>query len=133
VKVATFVKEAVTYLGNREEPLTITIGSAPGERHTRTPSASQGSQSRRRVRVGTIPDFAFEGPGVKIDSVAPGSPAEKAGFQAGDILLRIEDREIADLRVYSEVLKTLEPGQTVTAIVLRADKKTEVKVTVEPR
>jgi S1-C subfamily serine protease len=131
VKVATFVKEAVTYMGGREEPLTVKISAAdPGQE---TAAASPGPSSGRRVRFGTIPDFAFQGPGVRIESVAPESPAAKAGLQAGDILVRIESQELADLRGYSDVLKTLEPGQTVTATVLREGEELEVSVTVEAR
>ncbi len=131
VKVATFVKEAVAYMASREEPLTVTIDSQQGERPTS--AASRGPSTSRRVRIGTIPDFAFQGPGVKIDSVAPGSPAEKAGLQAGDILLSIDHRETTDLRTYSNILKTLEAGQVVTVTVRRGDEEMAVKVTVEAR
>jgi S1-C subfamily serine protease len=129
VKVATFVKEAVVYMGSREEPLTVTIASAQGER----PTASRGPSTGRRVRIGTIPDFAFQGPGVRVDSVARGSPAEKAGLQAGDILLRIDDSETTDLRTYSNILETLEAGQVVTVTVRRGDKEVVVEVRVETR
>jgi hypothetical protein len=131
IKVATFVKEGVTYMAGREEPLTVKISAADPEQET--PTASPGPSSGRRVRFGTIPDFAFQGPGVRIESVAPESPAAKAGLQAGDVLLRIEGQELADLRGYSDVLKTLEPGQTVTATVVRDGEELEVSVTVEAR
>ena len=32
------------------------------------------------MSLGTIPDFSFAGPGVRLDGVVPGSPAEKAGL-----------------------------------------------------
>ncbi|MGB3565435.1 MAG: PDZ domain-containing protein, partial [Thermoanaerobaculia bacterium] len=131
VKVATFVKEGVTYMSGREEPLTVTITGTDREKGTAT--GPRGPSSGRRVRFGTIPDFAFQGPGVRIESVAPGSPAERAGLQGGDILIRIEDQEVADLRVYSDILKTLEPGQTVTATVLREAEEIALSVTVEAR
>ncbi len=40
-----------------------------------------------------IPQQSFEGP-VRIDEVAPGSPADKAGLQPGDIVLKVNDRSI---------------------------------------
>ena len=131
VKVATLVKEGVTYMSGREEPLTVKISVANGDQETA--AASPGPSSGRRVRFGTIPDFAFQGPGVRIESVAPESPAERAGLQAGDVLVRIEGQELVDLRGYSDVLKTLEPGQTVTATLLRAGEELEISVTVEAR
>jgi S1-C subfamily serine protease len=80
-----------------------------------------------------VPDFAFPGPGVKVDQVSEGSPASAAGIQAGDILVRIEDSEVTDLRSYSEILKTLEPGQEVAAVVSRDGEEVIVRVTVEAR
>jgi hypothetical protein len=37
------------------------------------------------VSFGSIPDFAFAGPGVRIGGVVAGSPAEKAGLKEGDV------------------------------------------------
>ena len=132
VKVATLVKEAVVYLGGREEPLTITIQSTSGE-EPQAPAPSGGPPSGRRVRFGTVPDFAFPGPGVKVEQVAAGSPAEAAGFQAGDVLIRINEDEVTDLRGYSQILRTLEPGQQVEATVLREGEEVTLTVTVEAR
>jgi C-terminal processing protease CtpA/Prc len=130
VKVATLVKEAVAYLAEREEPLTVTIETATAE--TASPSAAA-APSGRKVRFGTIPDFAFQGPGAKIDSVTPGSPAEKAGLRQGDVLVRIGDRQLEGLRDFSEALKALEAGQAVQATVLRDGEEITVSVTVEAR
>jgi len=127
VKVATFVKEAVSYLVEREEPLTVTIEGAADRPVPATPSTG------RRVLFGTVPDFAYPGPGARVDSVLPGSPAARAGIEAGDVVLRIGDAEVADLRAFADVLKKLEPGQTVATIVRRGDRQIELEVTVEAR
>ena len=138
VKVAAFVREGIQYLGERAEPLTKTIAPAKGAGATvggapapagGAPSAGQG----RRVTIGTLPDFAFPGPGVKVAGVTPGSPAEKAGLAEGDVLLRLDGREIADLRGYSELLRTLSPGQAVKLLIRRGDAEREVGVTVVER
>jgi hypothetical protein len=130
VKVATLAKEAVVYLGEREDPLTVTIEAATTET---APTAPAAPTSGRRVRFGTIPDFAFQGPGAKIDSVTPGSPAEKAGLQQGDIIVRVGDRQIDDLRAFSEALKTLSVGEAVETTVLRDGEEITVSVTTEAR
>ncbi len=130
VKVATLVKEAVAYLAEREEPLTVTIAGAAAGAEAEPPAAAP---SGRRVRFGTIPDFAFQGQGARIDSIAPGSPAETAGLRPGDVLVRIGELPIASLRDFSAALKTLEPGQTVEATVLREGEEITVAVTVEER
>ena len=51
---------------------------------------------------------AFGKGGVEVSEVSEGSPAEKAGFLAGDTLIAIDDQEVTDLRTYSQILRTLE-------------------------
>jgi hypothetical protein len=129
VKIATFVKEATAYMVEREEPLTVTIvGAGAG-----TAAPARAPASGRKVSFGTVPEFAFQGPGVQVASLVPGSPAEKAGIQAGDVLTRIDDHEVADLRGFSDILKTLEPGQTVMATVVREGEELQLEVTVTVR
>ncbi|MFH0946031.1 MAG: PDZ domain-containing protein, partial [Planctomycetota bacterium] len=128
VRVATFVKEAVVYLGEREEPLTITISG--NARPDRPAGKAEGG---RRVQFGSVPDFAHPGPGVLIESVVKDSPAAKAGIEPGDLLVQIDGTEIADLRAFSELLGTLQPGQTVKATVVRKEKRVVIEVTVQAR
>ncbi|MCC6349408.1 MAG: M20/M25/M40 family metallo-hydrolase [Candidatus Eisenbacteria bacterium] len=136
VRVATFVREAIQYLGDRAEPLTNTIESArPGPPANGAPAAdatASGAQGRR-VTIGTMPDFAFAGPGVKVAAVTQGSPAEKAGLKEGDILVRLDGREISDLRGYSAMLKALAPGQAVRLVIRRDGAEREVPLTVAGR
>jgi hypothetical protein len=133
VKIATFVKEGIVYLGERENPMTPTL-PAKGTIDGRTTQATaRPAGGGRRVSFGSVPDFAFPGPGVKLSGVTPGSPAEKAGLLEGDIVVRIDEQEIADLRAFSGVLRTLEPGQTVRAVVRRGDEEIVAEVTVTAR
>ena len=85
------------------------------------------------MTVGTVPDFAFAGPGVKVDSVVPGSPAEKAGIRAGDVLLKLAGQAIESLRGYSQILGTLEPGQTIEVEIEREGERLTLQVTVQAR
>ncbi len=132
VQVAVFAKEGVAYMLERELPLTITIeGSTMPSKGDGPPSAPK--EGGRKVSFGTVPDFAFGGPGVRVDSVVADSPAAKGGVQDGDILLEIAGEEIEDLRGFSELLKTLEPGQTVETIVQRGAEEVTLSVTVVAR
>jgi hypothetical protein len=141
VKVATLAKEAVVYLGGREEPLTVTIEGVGEEAEAGQPGAtggppgasSRGPTGGRKVRIGTIPDFGFQGPGVKVDSVGEDSPAAKAGIQPGDVILTIDDAEITDLRTYSDVIRTLEESQEVAVVVDRSGEEVTLTVVVEAR
>jgi len=128
VKVATFVKEAVVYMLEREDPLTVRIDG----KTTQTPKKPTAAGGRR-VSFGTVPNFEFQGTGVKIDSLVPDSPAAKAGLQAGDILIELDGNEIADLRAFSNFLKTLKPGQKVEAVVDRNGERVTATVIVKAR
>ncbi|HEX7486555.1 MAG TPA: M20/M25/M40 family metallo-hydrolase [Vicinamibacterales bacterium] len=142
VKVATFVREGITYLAERAEPLTNTIAppSPPAAASAGRPpspptaaSAGQGAGTGRRVSFGTVPDFAFEGPGVRVGGLVAGSPAEKAGIKEGDVITAIEGQPIANLQAFSTALAGLRPGQAVRATVVRLGRDLTVTVTLVER
>jgi hypothetical protein len=125
VKVASLVREGIAYLGERPEKLTSAIQAAG--------AAAPKPEGQRRASLGTVPDFAFPGPGVRADGITEGSPAAKAGLQPGDVILRIDGQPIANLQEYSNLLRTLKPGQTVTVVVRRGEKELSVPVTLAER
>lgn len=57
--------------------------------------------------------------GVYIDRVESNSPAMAAGVQSGDILHKINDREITTMREYSLQLQSMKPGQQAELTVYR--------------
>ena len=121
VLVYQWLNETLGYLGNRVEPLTSTLGK--GETQT-----APRSSSSRKVYLGTVPDFADTGPGVRFDSVMPESPAEEAGLRTGDRLLKLNDEAVVDLRMYSQILKNLEPGIEVVMEIQRNEKVMEIRL-----
>jgi hypothetical protein len=126
VKVATWTKEAIVYLADRPEPLTSSLaGGAP------PPAAPAGAG--RRVSLGTVPDFAFEGPGVRVSSVLAGSPAEAAGIRPGDVVVALDGRPVADLKAYSEALKARQAGDGVSIRLQRGSEALEVKAVLVTR
>ncbi|HSD29565.1 MAG TPA: M20/M25/M40 family metallo-hydrolase, partial [Vicinamibacteria bacterium] len=140
VKVATFVKEGIVYLGEREQPLTNTIASMKGAGPTApAPGAAAGGPppavagQGRRVSFGTMPDFAFAGPGVRVAGITPGSPAEKAGVKEGDVLLKVDGKDVASLQGFSGILRGLAPGQTVRVVLSRGGTEQSLDVTVAER
>jgi S1-C subfamily serine protease len=85
------------------------------------------------VSFGTMPDFAFSGPGVKVAGVTAGSPAEKAGVKEGDVLLKVDGKDVPDLRGFSGILRDLSPGQTVRVVLSRGGAEQAIDVTVAER
>jgi serine protease Do len=51
--------------------------------------------------------------GVYIDSVLAGSAAEKAGLQAGDVIIEIEGRTVNQASELQEVVASHRPGDRV--------------------
>jgi hypothetical protein len=121
-KVAAVAREAVEWLAGRAEPLTRTGATPAG-----------GDGSGRKVSLGTIPDFAFAGPGMRLDGVVPGSPAEKAGLAKGDVIVKLGDTETADLRAFSAALKALSPGSRVKVTFVRDGKQATAEAEIVAR
>jgi hypothetical protein len=91
-----------------------------------------GRQRPRGARVGFIPDMTDEaGPGVRITGVSPDSPAQKAGAQAGDRILRFGDREIRSLEDLQQALTAARPNVRVTVVILRGGTEMRLEVTPE--
>lgn len=88
----------------------------------------KGDRKAVRVYVGTVPDFSYTDAGYKISGVQAGSPAEKAGILAGDIMIKFGEREINNLYDYTAALGEYKPGQEVEVVVKRGEENVTVKV-----
>ncbi len=107
VKVAAILKEASEYLANRIEPLTVTLSSVPISAESTEP------KEKRKTSLGTVPDFSYQGEGVRIDNTLPGSPAQQAGLQQGDILIQLAGQPVSDLASYAAILRSLKAGEKI--------------------
>ena len=122
--------ETVAYLAERLEPLTVTIeGQAKPQGHPGSAPAT----GARRASLGTMPDFGFEGPGVRVQQVMPNSAAQAAGLLAGDVLIAFDGEPVTDLRGYSTLLKAKSPGDQVEVTVLRDGEEKTVTATLGER
>jgi hypothetical protein len=129
VKTAAVLKEVVEYLASRPEPLTSTLTGA----RDITALQKWEPHKKRRVVLGTIPDFGYTGKGVRLDGVTPDTPAETAGLQEGDIIVRIGDTVIEDLQTFSDILKSLQAGDEITIVFLRDNVEHSVTTKVVAR
>ena len=87
----------------------------------------------RKVGTGIMPDFRFNGTGVKIASVTEDSPADIAGMKKGDIIIKLGDAKIENLKQYSELLKKFKPGDETTIEYMREGKVIKTKITFKTR
>ncbi|PYO02620.1 MAG: aminopeptidase [Candidatus Rokuibacteriota bacterium] len=83
---------------------------------------------------GVIPDFGeAERPGVKITGVRPGSPAEKAGVQAGDVIVRFAGVDVKTLEDLTFALRGHRAGDRVDVVVERDGREHQVSAVLETR
>src|SRR5581483_6685877 len=82
---------------------------------------------------GSIPDFGEGTKGVKFADVREGSPASKAGFKAGDILVEFDGKAIQNLYDFTYALQAKKPGDEIVVKVLRNGAPVEAKVLLTKR
>ncbi|MFL2856738.1 MAG: M28 family peptidase [Pseudohongiellaceae bacterium] len=125
-EISLWLEEAVVYLGDRTDPLRVNL-----EGSERVEVARQ--QGERSASLGTVPDFAYSGEGVRISGVTPNSAAEEVGLQAGDVLLNYNDESVTDMQTYSNLLRGSAPGDSVIIDVLREGAQFQLEVTLKAR
>ncbi len=67
------------------------------------------------------------------DAVIPGSPADKAGLQAGDIITAVDGTPVDATHSLNQVLRGHAPGDVVMTDVLRSGQHTTISVTLGTR
>jgi aminopeptidase YwaD len=84
--------------------------------------------------LGAIPDFAERTePGVLLTGVRPGSPAERAGVAAGDVLLRVGASKVMNLQDLAFALRSHRPGDEVVVEWARGAERRTATVKLEER
>jgi Zn-dependent M28 family amino/carboxypeptidase len=109
-RVAEFVADVATALANR--PGALTFVAAP-------PPQMSSSGSGYGAYLGTIPDMSESPGGVRITGTRAGSPAERAGLAAGDVITVIGTKTIANLYDMTDALRAHQAGDTVLIVVKR--------------
>ena len=125
--------EKVNYRGEREvlEYIVAFIERSyrygkPAFQKTRTPDTGKVSF---KVTMGVMPDYAYEGRGMRVDGVTDGRPASKAGIIRGDVVVKLGDTEVKDVQTYMKALSTYKKGDTAPVEVLRNGDVVKLKVT----
>jgi membrane-associated protease RseP (regulator of RpoE activity) len=112
-KIAAIVHDVARAAAERRPALTLRRGAGEPPRQNTGASAGYGAY------LGSVPDFTPVDRGVKLSGVTAGSPADKAGIKAGDIVLAIGTHDVADLQAMTDALRGHKPGDAVDVRVLR--------------
>ncbi len=100
---------------------------------SRTQEEQQAPSPGFRVFLGTIPDYAEEVVGVLLQGVREGSPAEKAGVKAGDVLVELGGKSIRNVQEYTTILSGLKANVEVAMVVVRKGERLSLKITPRAR
>ncbi len=74
-----------------------------------------------------------DGIGAKIESVNQGGAAEKAGIQAGDYILALDEYEVTSVATLTKALREFDPGDTATVSVLRGRRVLSLHITFDEK
>jgi Zn-dependent M28 family amino/carboxypeptidase len=86
-----------------------------------------------RVYLGTVPNYAEQADGLKLDGVRPDSPAERAGLKAGDIVVKLSHVDVKNVYDYTYALEELKAGVEVDMVIRREGKLIMLKITPDKR
>jgi putative serine protease PepD len=77
--------------------------------------------------IGVSLDTRFDGPGAKVGEVTAGGPASDTDLQAGDVIVAVDGKPIADATELIVAIRAHAPGDEV---VLKVKDKGEVRITL---
>jgi len=84
---------------------------------------------RFKVSLGVVPDYLFDGEGLRIDGISDGRPAQIAGLIKGDVVIKMGDNKIKDMMGYMKALSNFEKGNTTEIIINRKGEKIKKSIT----
>ncbi len=100
-KIQAYLIDLLKELSNSDElPFTVTKNTSK-------------AKPQYKVTLGIMPSYVTNEQGLQVDGVVGGKLAQKAGIQAGDILIQLNDCKITDIYSYMDCLSTLKSGEVL--------------------
>jgi aminopeptidase YwaD len=119
-RVTEFVRDALRAVDAADKRPTYAVAKT---------DAAAGRAASFRVYLGSIPNYAEGGEGLKLDGVREGSPAQRAGLKAGDVIVRMAGREVKNVYDYTYALGEMKAGEQYEVELLRAGERLKLKIT----
>lgn len=105
------------------------LNTEPKLAFLKTKNKSMSSARSFKVTLGVMPSYTSTEEGLKVDGVSEGKPAQKAGLQAGDLIIQIGEYPIKNIEAYMEVLTKFEKGQSTEVKVKRGNEVISLPLT----
>ncbi len=118
IKIINFIKELIHRLNDKGKLDFV-----------KTKDENSDDAPRFKVTLGVIPDYAFEGKGMRIDGITEGKPASAAGLEKGDIVIQLGDVNVVDMMSYMKALGQFKKGETTKVKVIRGTEEISKDVT----
>jgi len=83
---------------------------------------------RFKVGLGVVPDYLYDGKGMRIDGTREDTPAFNAGLQKGDVVTKLGDSTVTDMMSYMRALSVFENGDEAAITVKRGEETIDTKV-----
>ena len=123
--IAKMVYDVVMNLDEQQgKPDFIKVTSATNENKT---------MGNIKVYVGTIPDYSATVEGMKLAGVKEGSPAEKGGLIAEDIIIKFGSKDVKNIYDYMYAMEEFKPGEEAEVTVMRKNEKVTLKIVLGSR
>lgn len=94
---------------------------------TKTRDATIG-RSSFRVTLGIMPDYTFDGNGVRVDGVSENRPAQKAGIKTGDVIYQLGEHPFNDVETYMQTLNKFNKGDATKVKLKRGTEEMEMEI-----
>lgn len=127
-KTADFTQALADDLLTRSAAPKFQAVTDPWRDPTETQRAASGPMG---PRLGVLPDYMFEGEGLRLEGVTPGGVAEKAGLKDGDIIVEVAGKPIPTIGAYMTAMGAQKAGTTIDIVVDRKGKKLTLKAKLE--
>jgi hypothetical protein len=117
-RVTDLVEDLVAYLATtKERPKYIYIKgvSVPGGR-------------MGGPKLGIMPGYGREQPGVLVRGIVRNGPADKGGLKDGDIIVELAGKPVKNIQAYMVIMRGQKNGKEISITVLRKGKKVVLKV-----
>lgn len=108
----TVYEYLVQFIGNLDNEPKLTF--------TKTDDSQNQNAPEFTVTLGVIPDYIYDGEGMKIDGIREGRTADNAGLKDGDVVIKMGPVNVKDMSNYMKALSYFKPGDTTNVTILRA-------------
>lgn len=92
------------------------------------PPAFDNRQQKSKAFLGVLTKRNDSSSGARIAEIEAGTPADSAGLQTGDVITRVNDRDISSPEELSNAIRSYEPGNKVTITYLRNGQKQQADI-----